>query len=261
MGGGSEREREWLGERISNKMPVFRNISPLASAFDWSFLPPNYILIKYHLLFDASTKNQLLKSGLSFEGGEGIGLQIACRSPHRGCPMSCTPVPLGQVMVFRWGEVYFRDEMGCFVWSGLLNTLLRVPVLRAASRCGSLGSQYAASPCTCCRALRLRGGMNQGLDGCIPVLGLGSWTGKASPKCSFLIHLRYIFTRIGVPWLSVRAPGCPCVPGFALTLCTGRELDHVPAQWGRPGRPSCRWQQTNISHYIFPFSEGYSLSS
>lgn len=33
MGGGSEREREWLGEMISNKMPVFRNISPLASAF------------------------------------------------------------------------------------------------------------------------------------------------------------------------------------------------------------------------------------
>lgn len=65
MGGGSEREREWLGEMISNKMPVFRNISPLASAFGWSFLPPNYILIKHHLLFDTSEKNQLLKSVVS----------------------------------------------------------------------------------------------------------------------------------------------------------------------------------------------------
>lgn len=79
MGGGSEREREWLGEMISNKMPVFRNISPLASAFGWSFLALNYILIKYHLFFATSMKNQLLKSVLSFEDGEGIGLQAAVR--------------------------------------------------------------------------------------------------------------------------------------------------------------------------------------
>lgn len=55
--------------------------------------------------------------------------------------------------------------------------------------------------------------------------------------------------------------GCPCAPGFGLTLCVGREADHVPEQWGYPGRPSCRWQQTDISHYTFPLSEGYSLSA
>lgn len=60
---------------------------------------------------------------------------------------------------------------------------------------------------------------------------------------------------------AVRALGCPCASGFGLTLCMGRELDHVPKQWGYPGRPSCWWQQTNTSHYIFPFSEGYSFSS
>ena len=125
------------------------------------------------------------------------------------------------------------------------------------------GPKYAVSLCTRCQALRLCGGMNRWLDGCIQILGLGTWTVKATRKCSFLIHLSYIFTRKGVlrP-KAVRTPECPCVPGFGLTLCMGKELDHVPEQWGYyPGRPSCRWQQTNISHYIFPFSEGYSLSS
>lgn len=48
---------------------------------------------------------------------------------------------------------------------------------------------------------------------------------KASLKCSFLIHLSHIFMRKCVlrP-KAVRAPGYPCVPGFGVTLCVGRDL-------------------------------------
>lgn len=101
------------------------------------------------------------------------------------------------------------------------------------------------------------------IDGFMPSNSrLGTWTVKASPRCLDLNHLSDLFIRKSIlrP-KAVRALGCPCVPGFGLTLCMGRELDHKPKQWGYPGRTSCWWQQTNISHYIFPFSEGHSLSS
>ena len=110
MGGGSEREGEWLGEMISSKMPVFRNISPLASAFGWSFLPANYIFIKYHLFFGTSMNNQLLKTVLSFEGGEGIGLQGAVQ---KRCGVPCIPDIRCVAHQSLWGRWRCSAEVRC----------------------------------------------------------------------------------------------------------------------------------------------------
>lgn len=141
MGGGSEREREWLGEMISNKMPVFRNIGPLATAFGWSFLPPNYVLIKYHLSFDTSTENQLLKFLLSFQGGEDFGWQAAVHE-HLGVPRIMGILCGKRWSLWgRWCKVCFSEDMGCFVWPGLLDMLLHVLVLGATSCCAPLGCQ------------------------------------------------------------------------------------------------------------------------
>lgn len=89
QGGG----REWLEEMISNKMPMFRNTSPLTSSFGSLCLPPNYILIKYHLLLDISIKNQLLMSVICFVGGENYEVadsfvQAPHCSPCHGHPIS-----------------------------------------------------------------------------------------------------------------------------------------------------------------------------
>lgn len=87
MGGGSERERELLGEMISNKMPVFRNIGPLATAFGWLFLPPNYILIKYCLSFDSSTKKSTFKVPAVISGWRVLGCRHR-RTSTLVCPAS-----------------------------------------------------------------------------------------------------------------------------------------------------------------------------
>lgn len=159
MGGGSEREREWLGEMINNKMPVFRNISPLASAFGWSFLPPNYISIKYHLVLDTSTKNQLLKSVLSFEGGESIGLQGAV---HERLGVPCIMDILYVAHQSLWGSWWHSAEVRCAL--GMIRAVLSGQgswTCSSVSRCWELpaavplwGPKYAIFLCTHCRALR-----------------------------------------------------------------------------------------------------------
>lgn len=182
MGGGSERERELLGEMISNKMPVFRNIGPLATAFGWLFLPPNYILIKYCLSFDSSTKKSTFKVPAVISGLEGFGLQAPAHE-HLG---------VSRIVGFMWGEHWFlwgrwcqacsSDDMGYFVWPGLLDRLLCASVLGAASCCASWNPKNAISLCTHCWALHLGAGMSQWLDGCIQILHLGTGTVKSYPK-------------------------------------------------------------------------------
>lgn len=124
-------------------MPLFRNISPLACAFGWAFLPPNYILIKYHLFFDTSEKNQLLKSVLLLRLVRVLGCRqlststLAFPTSWTSYVVNTSPSEADEVRCF-------RDDMGCFILSGLLRTLFCVLVLEAASYCASLGSQVCS---------------------------------------------------------------------------------------------------------------------
>lgn len=164
-----------------------------------------------------------------------------------------------------WGRWWCSAEVKCTL--GMVQAILSVKALEHAPPSFSAGScqslclfgvpnrQPVLGP-SLLRWDRLMGGSRD----CLQILGFGTWTVRSSLK--FLDSPVLYFHHKGVlrP-MAVKASGCPSVPGFALTLCMERGLDHQPKWWGYPGRTSCRWQQTNISHYIFPFSEGHSLSS
>lgn len=119
QGGG----REWLGGMISNKMPMFGYTSPLASTFVSLYVPPNYILIKYHLFFDISIKNQLLKSVVYFVDGENYKVADSCVqashcSPRHGHPIS------GKTcwMPVLWGRWWCSAEARCTL--GMIKAIL-----------------------------------------------------------------------------------------------------------------------------------------
>lgn len=190
---------------------------------------------------------------LSFEGDEGVGLQ--------GAVHECLGVPCVMDVLYvshwsLWDSWWPSAEVRCALgvtWAvlsgqGSLNMLLCVLVLGATTCCTSLGSHVCHLPVTAWW------------------LCSDSWLGSLT--CEGFSQM-FIFDS---PQPHFHEEMCPQTKGSEssrVSLCPwlwcdfvcGERLDGVPEQWGYPGRPSCRWQQTNISHYIFPFSEGYSLSS